>query len=150
MFVRALTGTFYSHEVAAYRQYMWIADCAADGIAACGPVVTKNFWMFFTVAAPVILVPLVLVFCSRVARYLRPGPDPVPQPTLHALGLAILMTFGITVVFLATMGFYVQRLELAAGASRSSSPWRWSSGRCVSRSRAGWPGDLTRRSWPRR
>ena len=72
---------------------------------------TKNFWMFFTVAAPVILVPLVLLFCSRVARYLRPGPDPVPQPTLHALSLAILMTFGITVVFLATMGFYVQRLN---------------------------------------
>ena len=111
MFVRALTGSFYAHEVAKYRQYVWIADCAADGIAACGPVVTKNFWTFFTMAAPVILVPLVLVFCSRVARYVRPGPEPVPQSTLHALGLAIAMTFGITLVFLAMMGFYVQRLN---------------------------------------
>lgn len=107
--VTARTGSFYNHEVAAYRQFIWMGDCAAAGVDACLPVVAANFRMFFNTAAPVVAIPLLLVVLSVMANQHWGQPVAV-LPARRALQQSIALTFVITLTFLALMGFYVPRL----------------------------------------
>lgn len=109
-FVLALTGSFYSHEVERYRQFVWMFDCAAIGPAACAPIVAHNLWTFLNTSAPVLLVPLALLFGLRVARSVWATAGTVSETLTRSVVVAIRATFCVTAVFLALMGFYAQRL----------------------------------------
>jgi hypothetical protein len=111
LFVYAVVGSFYNYEVEAYRQFIWLSDClrSADG---CAPAITSNLLTFFNTTAPVLVIPGILVVASRLARLIWSAGDVVEQqPPPRALGQSIAITFTITLVFLALMGFYVPRLS---------------------------------------
>ena len=107
-FVYARLGTFYNHEVGMYRHFIWMADCARVSLASCVPAAQENWWTFFTMAAPIVAVPALLVFGLRVARYVHPG-EATPPPSA-ALGRAVALTFVITTVFMLLEGRYAPRL----------------------------------------
>lgn len=109
LYVRHVTGGFYSHEVDAYRQFIWIGDCLKLGVTACVPIATGNAWMFIHTASPIVVPPLLAIFCCRVARYALPRPIDAAGPG-RSIGLAITVTFLVTAAFLGLMGFYVPRL----------------------------------------
>ena len=111
LFVRLVTGSFYSNEVEAFRQFVWMGDCIRAGWAACAQTVKNNAWLFARYTAPVILMPIVLAGGCRVARHLWPGIPAPPLPKRGALTLAIAFSLVVTTTFLALMGFYVTRLS---------------------------------------
>ena len=108
-YVRWRTGQFYSHEVDAYRQFVWIADCVKLGADACLPIVTNNAWTFLNTAAPIVFPVLVAIFCCRLARLCLPAVVQLPEAG-RAIALAVAITLAITTAFLGLMGFYVPRL----------------------------------------
>ena len=109
LFVRVTTGGFYSHEVEAYRQFVWIGDCIGLGVASCSPIVTANAWAFLNTAGPIVFPPLLAIGCCRIARYSLSPPLEPPGPG-RAIGLTIAVALTVTAAFLALMGFYVPRL----------------------------------------
>jgi len=108
--LRAVTGRFYSHEIEAFRQFVWIADCVKIGAELCVPVIGINLQHFFNAASAVLIVPFLLLGGCRIAGFIWPAASRVPQDRRRAIGLAIAVTFAVTAVFLAAMGFYRQRL----------------------------------------
>ena len=108
--LRAMTGRYYSHEVAAFRQFVWIADCAKLSMEHCLPVVGTNLQQFFNAASAVLIVPLLLLGGCRIASYVWPVASRGSRDRLRAIGVATAITFAVTAVFLAAMGFYRQRL----------------------------------------
>ena len=108
--LRAMTGRFYSHEIESFRQFVWILDCAKIGTELCAPVIGINLQHFFNAASAVLIVPFLLLCGCRIAGFIWPVPSPVPPDRLRAIGLATALTFGVTAVFLAAMGFYRERL----------------------------------------
>jgi hypothetical protein len=109
-FVLALRGSFYSHEVEAYRQFVWMLDCAAIGHFECVPIGAHNLWTFFKTSAPVLLLPLALLFGLRVSRSVWAPVGTVSETMTRPVVVAIRATLLVTAVFLALMGFYSQRL----------------------------------------
>jgi hypothetical protein len=109
-FVLALTGSFYSHEVGNYRQFVWMFDCAAIGHFACVPIGAHNLWTFFNTSVPVLLAPLALLFGLRVSRRVWAPVGTVSDTMTWPVVVATRTTFLVTTVFLALMGFYAQRL----------------------------------------
>jgi hypothetical protein len=94
-FVYSLSGSFYNHEVTRFRQFVWIIDCARQGIATCLPVATNHLQAFVNTAAPVVAVPAVLAFVCRLARHASPGTAAAPEPA-PALAQAIALTLAVT------------------------------------------------------
>jgi hypothetical protein len=110
LFVWGRTGGFHQEEIEGYRQFIWIADCAALGAAACAPVVRDNLTMFVTAAAPVVAVPLLLALGLRVARHTTGSGQRPSSNESRALHVAMAVNLVVTALFLAMMGFYVPRL----------------------------------------
>ena len=107
-FVYARIGSFINWEATFYRHFLWIADCARVSLASCGPVARDNWITFFTTAAPVLVVPALLLFGFRIARYMWPGEAIPVRP--RELGQTIAVTFVTTVVFMMLEGRYFPRL----------------------------------------
>jgi len=109
-FVVAYAGVFHSHEVEVYREFVWMGDCVRAGWDACVPMATKNLLSFFNAAAPILVIPAIGVCLSRACREIwAPAQTPAP-PTARALWQAAALTFVVSVLFFAAMGFYVPRL----------------------------------------
>jgi hypothetical protein len=110
--VTHLTGYFHFAETVQFRQFVWMLDCAGLGAVACTPIVTANLSAFFTTVAPVMLVPLTLLFGLWLAAGMAAGrPEDRPRRVMtKPAALAIGTTFAVTLVFLALMGFYRPRL----------------------------------------
>jgi hypothetical protein len=107
-FVNAHIGSFMNWEAVNYRHFLWMVDCAREGLASCGPAARDNWIVFYTTAAPVLAVPALLLFVLRVARYIWPG-DELP-PRTGVLGQTIGITFVTIVVFMMLEGRYFPRL----------------------------------------
>jgi hypothetical protein len=80
------------------------------GAELCVPVIGINLQHFFNAASAVLIVPFLLLGGCRIAGFIWPAASRVPQDRRRAIGLAIAVTFAVTAVFLAAMGFYRQRL----------------------------------------
>lgn len=108
----ARTGAFYSHEVAEYRQFVWVIDCVRSGAAACQATVATNALSFFNATAPILAAPIGLAIALRLARvfWVR---DETSAPPLRALLQASVLTWVVTFVLLALAGFYTPRLSWA-------------------------------------
>src|SRR5688572_18485387 len=103
-------GSFYSHEVDQYRQFVWMADCVRAGAQTCRATLATNWVNLFNATAQVITVPALLAIGCRVARAICTAEgDPVsmPRTLLQASALAWVVTF----VFVALAGFYSPRLS---------------------------------------
>jgi hypothetical protein len=103
------TGAFYNHEVAEYRQFVWVLDCVRSGAAACQATVATNAMSFFAATAPVLAAPIGLATALRIARVLWVR-DEISTPP-RALLQASVLTWIVTFVFLASAGFYTPRLS---------------------------------------
>ena len=112
-YVTFRTGGFYSHEVQAYRQFVWIADAWQQGPAELAAVFADNLGYFLCTVANVLWLPAavlaVLVVLARTSgvSLRRLARDE------QALLLATATVFGLTFVFLALLGFYAERLSWA-------------------------------------
>ena len=110
VFVRQTAGFFYSHETEMYRQFVWIADCAAVGLDRCAPKLRDNAWAFVNTLGHITLVPLTLICATRVARYMWSGGGDATVPVHRGVGLALVFHVAVTAAFLALMGGYIPRM----------------------------------------
>ena len=103
------TGTAYNHEIVAYRQFIWIADClAAD---TCGTAVATHAPAFFNATAAVLTIPAVLAIAIRVARLLQTSDGDAVITAPRTLVQASALTWVVTFVFVGLAGFYSPRLS---------------------------------------
>ncbi len=104
--VKQTTGAFYSHELVAYRQFVWLADAfQAGGVRGLAIVGTKarlfaDTWLTAELA-PLTLATAALVVLTRRAPVETPARELRRQTWLWLL---------LGLVFLALMGFYATRL----------------------------------------
>lgn len=108
-FVKARTGSFYSHEVVAYRELVWIADTTREGAGAFVAALGKNLAAYGASLARVLLFPLALlallwsaVYAAGAARSLDERERRVARASLAYLV--------VSVPFFALMGYYAPRL----------------------------------------
>jgi hypothetical protein len=109
-YVYSQLGVFvYNHEASYYRHFVWMLDCARVSLASCVPTAQANWTTFFMTAAPILVVPALLLCGLRVIRYVSPGDTP-PSPPSLALGRAIATTFTTILIFMMLEGRYAPRL----------------------------------------
>jgi hypothetical protein len=109
--VQLKAGSYYSHEIEAYHQIVWIKEALGQGPGAFLDAFTANQALFGAATWPVVVWPLLLlavivVFRTTSKNRTTAGAS-IDRPLV--LGSAItLVGFG---VFLALLGFYEQRLS---------------------------------------
>lgn len=109
-FVVARTGTFYSHEIVVYRQFVWLADSASRGGAALLADLVRNLADYLKTLATVALFPLLAlaaVSIMTIAAGVR-----VPRTDRERdTSRAVLWYMLANIPFFALMGFYRTRLS---------------------------------------
>ncbi|HEU0298235.1 MAG TPA: hypothetical protein VFR37_02250 [Longimicrobium sp.] len=107
-FVVARTGSFYSHEIVRYRQFVWLADAAATGPAAFLATLAANLGQYAMVLGRVAAFPALVVTVLALALHLPGGARrPEGHPRRAA---AVLVYLLVGIPFFALMGFYATRL----------------------------------------
>lgn len=104
-----VTGSFYSHETAGYRQFIWVIDALDDGWANLAST-TAEFLADFAgtlasaemsmIGALAVLAATGFLLARRWETRSAPGD----------VGLASLTTLALLILFLAAMGFYRVRI----------------------------------------
>lgn len=110
-FVVSRTGSFYSHEVARYRQFVWMADAAAHGPEAFAAALAHNLGQYAQVLGRVAAFPALVIAALVLAAHLLGGSRRGGAGE-HArrAGVAVLVYLLVSVPFFALMGFYANRL----------------------------------------
>lgn len=109
-FVVYRTGSFYSHEIEHYRQFVWITDSLRTGgfLALLGDLATKSGQFVDTLR---VVLPLSLLMATVLAGflYVRGGLREAVRGN-QALLVAIAVYVLIDVLFFWLMGYYASRL----------------------------------------
>lgn len=112
LYVRAQAGSFYSHEVVAYRQFIWLYDSFLKGFTMFWVDIGKNLVAFVNVLAPVLAFPaLMLVFVHGLSITL--GISRNLSRHESCVYRAVFITLLVSLPFYALMGFYATRLAWA-------------------------------------
>jgi hypothetical protein len=135
-YVRLKTGGFYSHEVVAYRQFVWMLDCARAGAGPGLTMASANGARFLAMTQTVVTFPLMLIALAALGRRLftgRSADHDASEPAHvsvastsasedrsaaareagHAIAGAVTAYLLVATIFLAAMGFYTPRLSWA-------------------------------------
>lgn len=108
-FVIARTGSFYSHEVEVFRQFVWMADSWARGPGALGADLLRNLAAYARTAAMVGAFTVAALVVVRVtASALRVAAEPSAREVM--VRRAVLWYLVANVPFYALMGYYQRRL----------------------------------------
>ena len=106
VWVSAQIGSFYSHELVVYRQFVWMADAVHLGADAGLALVVKKATLFAATWTTWELAPITLA--TAAVLWLAPrsmADDPARTLTRHAW-----LVLAVSGVFVGLMGFYATRL----------------------------------------
>jgi hypothetical protein len=108
--VQLKTGSYYSHEVQAYHQIVWIKETLGQGVGTFLDTFTVNQSRFGGATWPVVIWPLLLLTVIAAFRTTTKGRPAglVVQGPLALASAITLVSFG---AFLAVLGYYRQRLS---------------------------------------
>ena len=108
-FVVLNTGSFYSHEIVAYRQFVWLHDFWCMGYSAFTKKLVVNLLVFVhTIRSVAILPALLLVITVAISTCMRVSPcSSERKKKIHR---AVILYLLAAVPFYALMGFYATRL----------------------------------------
>ncbi|WP_117209074.1 hypothetical protein [Allorhizocola rhizosphaerae] len=107
---RAVTGTYYNHEVVVYRQFVWIPESAREGWAVLREKVANASAMTAIQMIEVTwLLSAVLVILAIAAVLARVGLGPVTAEH-RAVLIGTALTGVLTLIFLWGMGLWAYRL----------------------------------------
>lgn len=109
MFVRARTGTFYSHEVARYHQFVWIFETARRGMGVLGVTLAQNLSSYLTTLVMVAWCPLLALAAAWAAVYATGAARPWSDRERSVLR-ASATYLAVCVPFFALAGYYATRL----------------------------------------
>ncbi|PLX12624.1 MAG: hypothetical protein C0594_02200 [Marinilabiliales bacterium] len=109
-FVKSRTGSYYSHEVEQYRQFVWILDAFAEG--AFFKALGSNLGAYVALFVKTILPWLVVFIILRVVNYILEKKKEKDVQT-NLMRWNLLFLFVLFFVFYALMGFYNERLTMA-------------------------------------
>ncbi len=98
-FVVLRTGSFYSHEVAKYRQFVWMADALAQGLPTFLVDLGRNLAVYSGMLITVALFPCLLLAAALLARLTVSGPPGVSRRDKTG-------RFAVRVYLLAALPFY--------------------------------------------
>jgi hypothetical protein len=107
VFVRVKTGGFYSHELAAYNQFIWMFDAFRDGNLIQS--LLRNAWQVATLAAPQAAAPAILLAVFVCLALWRRA----DLMLLGPLTGAALLIVAALLVFMATTGVVFARVAYA-------------------------------------
>jgi len=108
--VTNITGSYYSHEIVQYRQFVWLGDSLSQGANVLLTDLSANLSKYaFTVAQVVVFPCLALAFVVAVtlAVSVSRQPDNLDQSRSFAVLLYVLPA----ILFQGLMGFYQPRLS---------------------------------------
>lgn len=108
-FVVSRTGSFYSHEVARYRQFVWLADSAARGPQAFATALAHNLGEYVQVLGRVAAFPALVIAALVLAAHLLGSRRGAGEHARRA-GVAVVVYLLVSVPFFGLMGFYASRL----------------------------------------
>lgn len=111
-FVKWQAGDFYSHEIVAYRQFIWIIQALREGPAAFLDQLTRFSGLFSTVVVKAAWLPLLATGLVMGVSAARRVPAVAEEKVRHTTA-AVLFYEWVAVPFYALMGFYATRLAWA-------------------------------------
>jgi hypothetical protein len=108
-FVKARTGSFYHHETAQYRQFLWLVDAARQGAGTLGEALAQNLSVYLTTLVLVLTLPVLLLGVLWAAVRVLGAATPLTARE-RAVVLAEALYMAVSIPFYALMGFYARRL----------------------------------------
>jgi hypothetical protein len=109
-FAKARTGTFYSHEIVVYRQFVWLADSASRGEFALFADLVQKLTDYLKTLATVALFPVLALAAVGLMTIVAAGRLSLRDEEGHT-DRAILWYLLANIPFFALMGFYRTRLS---------------------------------------
>jgi hypothetical protein len=111
-YVTHRVGSFYSHEIVQYRQFVWMMDSIDGGLSHLMKTLSKNLDQFISTVSDVSVFPtLLLGFLLSLDGLRRHDQEDFARRQM--VSRAILAFWAVAVPFYALMGYYTSRLTWA-------------------------------------